>query len=538
MLPPSAAAFIAAATPALTLGFLELRPRQTMSVYVLHPQSTLTPSLCTSCRPPVVIRASNWLRKLVSRADHAREGATRHFPSAPPALKAGTQSTTASNPKRGWYPSRRHEDQQRDIRTIDFPTILFLDPGLLQHGQVDTVHSTVSVLPHILHLLGDLDEIRFTAGRFFEHVHQWMPFISKKRFYDMYLQPAFQTRPDVVLLLLALKLITTFPPAGARGPRTPLYDAVRRLYVEVEGAFSILVLQAGVLVALYELGHGIYPAAYLSIGACARYAHALGINVSRTVPTRRVLTLVEVEERRRVWWAIVILDRFVSIGCPGRPFATADPRLDDLLPADDAAWDQGTVRPEDLSTLSSPMTGHMSKFALLCQAARLLGQVLHHLGSDVSIHDEVWMQLDRTLQSMLAAALNIDRPDYDQITFVYSALVALYTPWLVPDRAADPHSDRFRRARVVLEQITDRISTNLVERQCFLGRDPEDMSPWGLYFAYRICGAHMRAQRETPHAAAVMQSLREAFSTIKVRWNVAGVYLQLLEAQEAIHLGI
>ena len=57
-----------------------------MFVYVLHPQSTLTPSLRTSCRLPVVIRASNWLRKLASRADHAREGATRHFPSAPPAL--------------------------------------------------------------------------------------------------------------------------------------------------------------------------------------------------------------------------------------------------------------------------------------------------------------------------------------------------------------------------------------------------------------------------------------------------------------------
>lgn len=65
------------------------------------------------------------------------------------------------------------------------------------------------------------------------------------------------------------------------------------------------------------------------------------------------------------------------------------------------------------------MTGHMSKFALLCQAGRLLGQVLHHLASDIAIQDEVWMQLDRTLQSMLAAALNIDCPDYDQITFVY-----------------------------------------------------------------------------------------------------------------------
>lgn len=64
------------------------------------------------------------------------------------------------------------------------------------------------------------------------------------------------------------------------------------------------------------------------------------------------------------------------------------------------------------------MTGHMSKFALLCQAARLLGQVLNHLSTDFTSEDD-WVQLDRTLQSMLVAALNIDCPDYDQITFVY-----------------------------------------------------------------------------------------------------------------------
>jgi hypothetical protein len=39
----------------------------------------------------------------------------------------------------------------------------------------------------------------------------------------------------------------------------------------------------------------------------------LGINVSRMVPTKGVLTLVEVEERRRFWWAIAILDWFVAI---------------------------------------------------------------------------------------------------------------------------------------------------------------------------------------------------------------------------------
>ncbi|KAL2698184.1 hypothetical protein AAEP93_010894 [Penicillium crustosum] len=427
-----------------------------------------------------------------------------------------SHSAIASSPERGWYPSPL--DEQADIQTIDFPTILFLDPALLQHSLLETLPTAGTTVPQdILQLLGDLDEIQLTAMRFFKHIHQWMPFISKKRFYDLYLQPAFRSRPDIVLLLLALKLITTFPPA-------------------VEESFSILVLQAGVLIALYELGHGIYPAAFLSIGACARYAHALGINVSRTAPNRRVLTLVEVEERRRVWWAIVILDRFVSIGCPGRPFATADPKLDDYLPADDAAWDQGTVKPDRFSTLSSPMTGHMSKFALLCQAARLLGQVLHHLSTDFTSEDDVWIQLDRTLQSMLAAALNIDCPDYDQITFVYSAIVALYTPWLSSDAVEEMDSPRSQRAKVILQQVTERINANLIERQCFLGRDPEDMSPWGLYFAYHICGAHMRSNSKAPHDLEVARRLREGFTDIDVRWNAAGVYLKLLEAQEAMNL--
>lgn len=64
--------------------------------------------------------------------------------------------------------------------------------------------------------------------------------------------------------------------------------------------------------ALYELGHGIYLATFLIIGSCARYVYALGINVSQSVSTKRVITLVEVEERRRVWWALVVLDRFVT----------------------------------------------------------------------------------------------------------------------------------------------------------------------------------------------------------------------------------
>ncbi|KAK1252169.1 hypothetical protein MKX08_003356 [Trichoderma sp. CBMAI-0020] len=453
-----------------------------------------------------------------------------------PDLVTASHSTIASTTEREWHSSLLDEERPQ-TQAIDLATILFLDPDLLRLGQLQTLHAILTIPQHVLQLLGSLEEIRLSADRFFGHIHQWMPFLSKKRFYDLYMHSSFHSRPDVALLLLALKLITTLPLPDLPNPRTLLYHTVKHFYLEVESSFSLLVLQAGILVALYELGHGIYPAAFLSIGQCARYAHALGINTGHMVPATKVLTLVEVEERRRVWWAIVILDRFVSIGCPGRPFVTADPRLDDLLPVNDAAFDIGTIELDDFSTLSSPKSGHMSKFSLLCQAAHLLGQVLHHVSGDFAGGGNAWVQLDRTLQSMLAAALDVNRPDYDQITFIYSALVALYTPYLhVSYNTKDSNHDYSQRARDVLHQIISRINENIIERQCFLGRDSEDVSPWGLYFAYRICGLLMRPGEKAPHGAEVLKSLHEAFQTISLRWNVASVYLELLEAQKAICL--
>lgn len=203
-------------------------------------------------------------------------------------------------------------ESHNNSRIIDFPTMLFLDPGILQQSQIEIFQTSFRIPEQVLHLLGDMDEIRNIASKFFTHVHLWMPFISKKRFYDLYLPSYSQYRPDLTLLFLSLNLITSSPPHDPQNPQTPLYRAVKHFLIEVEGsaAFSILVLQAGVLLALYELGHGIYPAAFLTIGSCVRYAHALGIKTKTTASIRRVLTLVEVEERRRVWWALVILDRF------------------------------------------------------------------------------------------------------------------------------------------------------------------------------------------------------------------------------------
>jgi hypothetical protein len=64
----------------------------------------------------------------------------------------------------------------------------------------------------------------------------------------------------------------------------------------------------------------------------------------------------------------------------------------------------------------------MNKFSLLCQAAGLLGQVLDHIASPAlnqKMHDEEGIQLNQTLQAMIAVSETMDPPDNDQIGMIY-----------------------------------------------------------------------------------------------------------------------
>ena len=85
--------------------------------------------------------------------------------------------------------------------------------------------------------------------------------------------------PDMAMLFLAMKLVTTLPNEGIAPGRHPIYVAAKRFLVllEAAGVFSLQYLQAMLLVAIYEIGHAIYPSAWMTVGACSRYADLVGI---------------------------------------------------------------------------------------------------------------------------------------------------------------------------------------------------------------------------------------------------------------------
>jgi hypothetical protein len=128
-----------------------------------------------------------------------------------------------------------------------------------------------------------------------------MSIVSERSFYEHIRTPSGQIRLDYALLILAMDLICWIPENN--DPRATAYLVAKSFYLdlEIQGFVSIQILQAAILIALFEFGHAIYPSPAVSIEACVRYGSVLGINWDAKFPAKRPFSWVDVEEQNRVW---------------------------------------------------------------------------------------------------------------------------------------------------------------------------------------------------------------------------------------------
>lgn len=160
-------------------------------------------------------------------------------------------------------------------------------------------------------LVGSGASLRKCTEAFFRYANPWAPFISRKNFVERVLNPLGGRRVENLLLMAAIRLVMTVPEGD---PRTTAYCNLKKALLEVElkGNMTFRILQALVLTATYELGHSIYPSAYLTMGYCARYGIALGVNRTIESCPSTTANLANTEEERRTWWAIILLDRYAQ----------------------------------------------------------------------------------------------------------------------------------------------------------------------------------------------------------------------------------
>lgn len=111
--------------------------------------------------------------------------------------------------------------------------------------------------------------------------------VSKRRFLSSLSNKPIADQPDQVFLLVTMRLLVSGWNSTVSFPcvSDDLYHLSKRLYLhlEINGVVSLKVVQGLILIAIYELGNAIFPAAYMTIGHCSRLSQALGIHERRGV---------------------------------------------------------------------------------------------------------------------------------------------------------------------------------------------------------------------------------------------------------------
>ncbi len=196
--------------------------------------------------------------------------------------------------------------------TAEFPAVFFLDRQVFRHYRVQTPKQPVVGPDFPRDLLHDAHTIIHSyVSAFFEGPQRWLAVIPEERLRMIINQPLATIRADMALLLLCIRMSTSLPHAQMRNGQVELYttakNELRRL--EVCGFLSTNTLEAAFLIALYEISHAIYPSAFLSVGSCIRYCYALGLGMENGLKLQPPFGREELEENKRLWWAITLLER-------------------------------------------------------------------------------------------------------------------------------------------------------------------------------------------------------------------------------------
>ncbi|KAE8353400.1 fungal-specific transcription factor domain-containing protein [Aspergillus coremiiformis] len=483
----------------------------------------------------------------------------------PPIIK-NSRTSTSRDIRESSESQEQHESGSRPAKTVRLTgsesrmlalpatsglSTLFLDSDISPDRSYLERNKKISLPSEYLRYLRNAVEVRHDVDVYFNSVHTFFPIVSKLRLYRQLTNEDRNYDADLALLLIAMQLHTR-PSTAVDTMEVELYRLAKAsyTYIESNGLLSITVLQALLLISLYEMSNAVYPAAYLTVGRCARLGHAMGIHQRSDAP--QMLngpgTWVELEERRRTWWAVIILDRYVNLGGRGRPFACEDAQPEDLLPADDKNWDRGEITAVEPLAVRTNTTIAVCPFTRTCQAAHVLARVLGHLNdrnSDADFRYEEAMQLHRTAQALSHTLSNeLDErieKEYDPtghlslfsaIAICYSALLVLYDRYCCAGVTGITGTTELQQTALSgINQISRAILpfAKNIRSAMELGGSLK-MTPLVMDCLYQATANLLWQSRETekPDVLQMANEIRDVFVVLQARWKAPNAYLAIL----------
>lgn len=266
------------------------------------------------------------------------------------------------------------------------------------------------MLDYTLATLGSFDNLYAIANEFFITTHQRISLLSRHRFCSSIRNLLSSPRAELAILCLCIYLMQQMPDKERpNGMRSPLYAQIKQLIglLELTENFTIDLLHCRLLITYYELGHGIHRAACLSFAASAKIARVIGLH-KRPWQSKQgqEISYMVLEEQKRVWWAIVNLDRFMGLSHGETLLVTEDPDMSAMLPIEDLLWSEGSEGSELAALIAAPPCLDTPSYITLgqlareCQIAHIVGRLIRHMSYptlDPEFNREECFQVERTL---------------------------------------------------------------------------------------------------------------------------------------------
>ncbi|RDW79488.1 hypothetical protein BP6252_04126 [Coleophoma cylindrospora] len=454
----------------------------------------IAPRVCVPCREPGTVGAPDTLWPL-----------TNHDPS----LRRTCEYDALDSPQASVTPPPSEDAVDADRgKENDASSPLLFGCCPITDGWDKSITSQLS------RLVGDVPQVRDNAVKYFASIHLWYPVLTECSYYESLPGTFVNPRAEYSLLNLSMALIVTH----LSDPKaTDLYRAAKTSIALTEAAdvHSLEVVQARLLVTLFEVGNGLENAGYISIAATARAAACISIN-QRGGRNSHDSLLCE-----RVWWGIVLLDRCHAIGT-GKPLITQDLGSPDFLPRDGSIWDKRVLSSSEPLPMSTPKNIRVGPFARQAQVSHVVNLLLFHLRNPPLDMEEA-EQIVRTLRAfekLLPEETPQPWPRYcGALGMCYTALLTLHKSTPTSPETLQATLQGIKRIQTVFNSKVSQV-------------DIEGLSPFAAHSVYLAALENERLFLETGNVdySIARNGLLEMLRIFASRWGNAKNYLAIIGA--------
>ncbi|OAQ32785.1 hypothetical protein K457DRAFT_269112 [Linnemannia elongata AG-77] len=305
---------------------------------------------------------------------HHRTGSSHSSGSSSVNFGSNHQALPPSSHRNGHYGMETHR-------------IVTHRPSLTAHQLSNPLTGYMPVLENPIKeeslIMPSVDVIDHLLDIHFRSVHPVLPFLHFQTISD---QVHHNESPPPHLLFAVLGLASRFsdnptfrvPQAGLeRPPCTIFYERAKHFIKDEYDNSQIATVQAFLLMAVQQMGFCESQRAWLYVGMAVRMAQGMGLNKEPS-EQERSRNRLQCELRKRTWWSIYVIERFICAGL-GRPLTITHKDCEAGFPQyEDGEGETPTNRP------ASTRTGQIANFVRLITLSKIQGNILEYIRAKFS----------------------------------------------------------------------------------------------------------------------------------------------------------